>query len=123
MGWSKKRSSSTGVVSAVPLLAHLTSSSFNISILRTGDAVEFSCYVRQFDKAAVAQGDTLLTLPPGWRPALPYRTYATTPSTVQLDVATSGAATVISGSIPQNAYVSIRLAHLTRDPVPSGGGL
>ncbi|GAA1333964.1 hypothetical protein GCM10009592_28830 [Brachybacterium rhamnosum] len=123
MVWSKKRSSSTGVVSAVPLLAHLTSASFNISIMRTGDAVELSCYVRQFDRAGVAQGGTLLTLPVGWRPAMPYRAYAVVPSTAQLDVATSGVVTVIAGSIAQNSYVTIHLAHLTRDAWPTGGGL
>lgn len=123
MAWSKKRSSSTGVVSATPLLAHLTSATFNISALRTGDQVELTCYVRQFNVTGLAQGGTLLTLPVGWRPAMPYRTFMEAPSTVLLDVATSGAVTLTSGSIAQNAYVTFRLAHLTRDAWPTGGGL
>jgi len=123
MAWSKKRTASTGVVSAAPLLAHLTSATFNITAIRTGDAVELSCYVRQFDVAGVAQGGTLLTLPAGWRPAMPYRVATVQPSTAVLDVATNGTVTLSSGSITQNAYVAFRLAHLTRDAWPTGGGI
>lgn len=121
MAWIRKRASSTGVMNASSLLAHLTTSTFNVNLLRTDSAVELSCYARQLNLAGLVAGDTVLTLPTGYRPAMAHRVQAVGPSSLQLDVATTGVVTVISGSAAQGVYLTFELRHLSSDPMPTGG--
>ena len=85
------------------------------ALVRAGAHVEFSVRARQFTKAGAATGTVLCQLPEGYRPTHLYRTAALSPSAVQLDVSPDGTVKIVAGSITQNAYVTLRLTHITTD--------
>lgn len=109
----------TGLRNISSLMTTHASSSDNPTLERIGHMVRVNYYVRRFDVKAGETGDVLFTLPTGFRPTATYRTSTVQPSGVTLQVSTSGAVSIIIGSIPINSYVTFSFAHLSREEFPT----
>lgn len=104
---------------AQAFLGDYTTATSNVSLSRTGNVVEFVCYVRQFSKAAAPTGTILFTLPAGFRPRQVYRLDMHRPTGVELEVGTDGTVKVATGSVALNAYCTFRFMHPTAQAPPT----
>lgn len=99
------------------LSAHTTHTS-NITLQRVGRRVDFSLYVRPFDKAGAPAGTVLFTLPAGFRPQANYRVAAVAPAGVLLNVLNNGQVVVAFGEIPAGSFVTLNFGHTTGPELP-----
>lgn len=104
---------------AQALLGDYTTATSNVTLSRTGNVVEFVCYVRQFSKAAAPTGTVLFTLPDGFRPRQVYRLDMHRPAGVELEVGTDGTVKIVSGSVALNTYCTFRFTHPTVQAPPT----
>lgn len=104
---------------AQAFLSAYTTHTINITLQRVGRRVDFSLYVRPFDKAGAPAGTVLFTLPTGFRPRVNYRVAAVAPSGVLINVLDNGQVVVAYGDIPSGAFVTLNFGHTTGPELPT----